>query len=143
MFVSKFITFVWFISAGVLASPQGSLYARASTSFNPNDVKDTVCDNPSAKIDNHDSNVALLQICGGIAKEIQKCRGNPTSTEGQSGTALFKLNPVEQGATINVSKGRWERCIRAAKAVCPTGEYHSTCKGGTSNGDLNFSLTAT
>ncbi|KAI6250033.1 hypothetical protein HI914_01503 [Erysiphe necator] len=140
---SKLITFIWFISAEILASPPNILSARADTSFDPNNVKNTVCDNPDAKIDFHDMNVALLQICGGIAKEIQKCRGNPTSTEGQSGSALFKLSPVEPDATINVSKGRWERCIRAARAVCPNGEFHSTCLGGTSNGDLNFALTAT
>lgn len=65
----------------------------------------------------HDQNVAELGICGGIAGTIEKCGGNPTSTVGSSGTAKFSLTPTDQGATINVSKGRWEGCVRAARAV--------------------------
>lgn len=57
-------------------------------------------------IDEHNKNVALLQICGGIAGSIQKCGGSPTSTTGQSGDAKFTLNPTDSGATINISKGR-------------------------------------
>lgn len=90
----------------------------------------------------HDENVAQLAICGGIAGAITKCGGAPTSTTGSSGTALFKLKAVSAGATINVSKGRWEGCVRAAKAVCPNGEYTSTCVGGASTGNVGFSLSA-
>ena len=60
-------------------------------------------------LDFHTSNVALLQICGGIAGTIQKCQGSPTSTVGQSGNVRFTIKPVVAGDTINISKGRWER----------------------------------
>ena len=60
-------------------------------------------------LDFHTSNVALLQICGGIAGSIQKCQGAPTSTVGQSGNVRFTIKPVVAGDTINISKGRWER----------------------------------
>lgn len=61
-------------------------------------------------------------------------RRQPATTVGASGTSKFTLTPVTQGATLNVSKGRWERCVRAAQAVCPTGTFTSTCKGGVSEG---------
>ncbi|GJC86054.1 hypothetical protein ColLi_08892 [Colletotrichum liriopes] len=86
-------------------------------------------------------NVATLGICGGIQGTIQKCNGAPKSTVGQSGTAKFTLNPTDSGATINVSKGRWEGCIRAARATCPTGSFSSTCVGGASQGNIAFTLT--
>ncbi len=60
-------------------------------------------------LDFHTSNVALLQICGGIAGTIQKCQGAPTSTVGQSGNVRFTITPVVKGDVINISKGRWER----------------------------------
>jgi len=84
--------------------------------------------------------VAELGICGGIAGAITKCGGAPTSTTGKSGTAQFKLAAVSQGATINISKGRWEQCVRAARAVCPTGSIQATCAGGASTGDVAFTL---
>lgn len=90
----------------------------------------------------HDQNVAELGICGGIAGTITKCGGSPASTTGSSGTALFKLNAATDGATINVSKGRWEGCVRAAKAICPSGAFTSTCVGGASDGNVDFSLEA-
>ena len=60
-------------------------------------------------LDFHTVNVALLQICGGIAGSIQKCQGSPTSTTGVSGNVRFTITPVVKGDTINISKGRWER----------------------------------
>ncbi len=60
-------------------------------------------------LDFHTSNVALLQICGGIAGTIEKCQGAPTSTVGQSGNVRFTITPVVKGDVINISKGRWER----------------------------------
>ncbi|KIW15404.1 hypothetical protein PV08_05450 [Exophiala spinifera] len=102
----------------------------ASTSVDPNDVTGTTCDDPTVSLNSHDTNVAVLSICGGIAGSIQKCGGNPQTTVGASGTSKFTLTPVTQGATLNVSKGRWERCVRAAQAVCPTGTFTSTCIGG-------------
>lgn len=32
--------------------------------------------------------------------------------------------------------------MRAARAVCPTGEFSSTCVGGASTGNVAFTLTA-
>lgn len=95
----------------------------------------------NSDIDEHNKNVALLQICGGIAGSIEKCQGAPTTTTGSSGDALFTLNPTSTGATINISKGRWEQCIKSAEATCPNGQaYTATCPGGASTGDINFEL---
>lgn len=95
----------------------------------------------NSNIDEHNKNVALLQICGGIAGSIEKCQGNPTSTTGASGDAKFTLNPTDAGATLNISKGRWEQCIKSAEAACPNGQaYTATCPLGASTGDTNFEL---
>ena len=93
-----------------------------------------------SKIVFHDQNVAELGICGGIAGSITKCNGAPESTIGQSGSAKFTLTTATNGATINISKGRWEQCVRAARAICPTGSMTGTCSGGASSGDVNFTL---
>lgn len=86
--------------------------------------------------------MALLAICGGISGDIQKCQGAPKTTTGASGDAKFTLNPTASGATINISKGRWEQCIKSAEATCPNGQaYTATCPGGASTGDVNFALT--
>jgi hypothetical protein len=119
-------------------SPPNRIRARspANTSVNPNAVTGTTCDDPSVALDTHDTNVAILSICGGIAGSIQFCGGDPATTVGASGTSKFTLTAVnaDSGATINVSKGRWEGCVRAARATCPTGTFTSTCVGGTSDG---------
>jgi hypothetical protein len=145
-----------FLFSSILAAP-------ANTNINPAAVTGTICGNanvyvsllpslplhcPSvpplthlSAIDFHDFNVAQLSICGGIAGSITKCLGNPSSTVGASGTAKFSLKATVAGSTINVSKGRWEGCVRAARAVCPSGEFTSTCVGGaTPAGDVAFSL---
>ncbi|KAK8126374.1 uncharacterized protein PG998_002133 [Apiospora kogelbergensis] len=109
------------------------LQMRASTSVNPAAVRETKCINSKVNIAFHDENVAQLGICGGIAGKI-------TNTTGVSGTAKFTVNTATNGGTINVSKGRWEQCIRAARAVCPTGSMSATCAGGASNGDIKFTL---
>ncbi len=106
----------------------------ANTSVNPAAVTDTTCTDPTASLVTHDVNVAILSICGGIAGAIEFCGGDPETTVGASGTAKFTLTAVNSGTTINVSKGRWEGCVRAAQAVCPTGTFSSTCLGGTSDG---------
>ena len=106
-------------------------------------------------------NVAQLQICGGIAGKIQKCQGAPKSTTGKSGNVQFSIKPVKSGATINISKGRWEReypcfsykqfqCelnwfliegIKAAFAVCGQDKpFTATFVGGASTGDVNVVL---
>ncbi|KAF7522210.1 hypothetical protein G7054_g12209 [Neopestalotiopsis clavispora] len=116
------------------------LAMRASTTVDPNAVTNVECTNPNVDIVFHDQNVAELGICGGIAGTITKCGGAPESTTGESGTALFTLNAASSGATINISKGRWEGCIRAARAVCPTGSISGTCVGGASTGNVDFTL---
>ncbi|TVY39118.1 hypothetical protein LOCC1_G004944 [Lachnellula occidentalis] len=118
------------------------LRLRASTTVDPAAVTSTTCTDTTANIVFHDQNVAELAICGGIAGTIVKCGGAPTSTTGSSGTALFSLKAADAGATINVSKGRWEGCVRAAQATCPTGGFSSTCVGGASTGNVAFTLSA-
>lgn len=104
------------------------------------EAKLTTSNPPYRDIVFHDQNVAELAICGGIAGTIEFCGGNPASTVGESGTAKFTLNAVNAGATINISKGRWEGCVRAARAVCPTGGLSSTCIGGATTGNVAFTL---
>ena len=89
---------------------------------------------------NHDENVAQLGICGGIAGNTKKCRTSPIMTTGQAGTARFTLRATEPGATINIDKDQWEQCVRAARAVCPTGSMGGTCVGGATIGNLVFRL---
>jgi len=146
------IAFILASFASVLAVPFPSyalgqdhlevLRIRESTTVNPNAVTGTTCIDTTANIVFHDQNVAELAICGGIAGTIEKCGGSPASTTGSSGTALFSLKAATAGATINVSKGRWEGCVRAARAVCPTGTFSSTCVGGASTGNVDFTLDA-
>ncbi|KAI0117182.1 hypothetical protein F4814DRAFT_278975 [Daldinia grandis] len=116
------------------------LHMRASSSVNPAAVSGVECVDRNKNIVFHDQNVAELAICGGIAGSIQKCGGAPKTTTGRSGSAEFKLSAATSGATINISKGRWEQCIRAARAVCPTGSMKGTCAGGASSGNVDFTL---
>ena len=92
----------------------------------------------------HDQNAAELSICGGIEGSVQRCAGNLRETSGRAGSALFMLRAVDsgRGATIDVTKDRWEQCVRAARAVCPTGSLRSVCIGAASSGDVAFSLEA-
>ncbi|KAI0380015.1 hypothetical protein F5Y04DRAFT_104318 [Hypomontagnella monticulosa] len=116
------------------------LKMRASTTVNPGAVSGVTCIDRNVNIVFHDENVAELAICGGIAGSITKCQGSPKSTVGRSASAQFTLNAATSGATINISKGRWEQCVRAARAICPTGSMRGTCTGGASTGDVNFTL---
>lgn len=93
-----------------------------------------------SNIVSHHQNVAELKICGGIAGSVSACGGAPQHTLGQSGTAKFELRAVNPGATITLSKERWEQCVRAARGVCPTGSMSGTCVGGASSGDVAFTL---
>jgi len=152
MYITAVLSLLLAASTSTLAIPFPSvavgqehlevLAMRASTNVNPAAVTGTTCTDTAANIVFHDQNVAELAICGGIAGSIEFCQGNPTSTTGSSGTALFTLNPTTAGATINISKGRWEGCVRAAIAVCPTGSFASECIGGASTGNVAFSLAA-
>ncbi|RWA07450.1 hypothetical protein EKO27_g7650 [Xylaria grammica] len=116
------------------------LALRATTQVNPAAVNDVTCIDPKLNIVFHDQNVAELGICGGIAGSVTKCSGAPESTVGQSGSAKFTLTTATKGATINITKGRWEQCVRAARAICPTGSMSGTCSGGASSGDVDFTL---
>ncbi|KAI1381719.1 hypothetical protein F4677DRAFT_439535 [Hypoxylon crocopeplum] len=116
------------------------LALRASTAVNPAAVSGVTCIDRNVNIVFHDQNVAELAICGGIAGSITKCGGSPQSTVGKSASAEFTLNAATPGATINISKGRWEQCVRAARAICPTGSMKGTCAGGASTGDVDFTL---
>ncbi|KAF3764115.1 hypothetical protein M406DRAFT_330464 [Cryphonectria parasitica EP155] len=132
--ISKVFLIVMAAASMVLSSPV-ALERRV-------DATNITCTDATANIDEHNKNVATLSICGGIAGTIEKCEGAPTSTEGASGDAKFTLNPTVAGATINISKGRWEQCIDSAEAVCPGGQaYTATCPGGASSGDIDFALT--
>ncbi|OCL09651.1 hypothetical protein AOQ84DRAFT_388028 [Glonium stellatum] len=117
------------------------LIPRGNQVVTGDEVTGTTCIDTAAVLDSHSTNVAILSICGGIAGSIQECGGNPTSTTGASGTSLFTLNATTSGATINISKGRWERCVKAAQLTCPTGTFSSTCTGGATAGNVAFSLT--
>ncbi|KAI1203065.1 hypothetical protein F5X97DRAFT_157280 [Nemania serpens] len=116
------------------------LALRANTQVNPAAVSDVKCIDSRLNIVFHDQNVAELGICGGISGSITKCGGAPEATTGQSGSARFTLTTATKGARINISKGRWEQCVRAARAICPTGSMSGTCSGGASSGDVNFTL---
>lgn len=116
------------------------LKMRFSMPLNPAAVYDVSCGDSEQRIVFHDQNVAQLSICGGIAGSVTKCQGSPPSTVGHSGSAKFELSPVHTGAAVNISKDRWEQCVRAARSVCPTGSMAGTCRGGATSGDLRFSL---
>lgn len=97
----------------------------------------------NSPLDFHETNVAILAICGGIAGTIEKCLGSPTSTTGTSGGSEFTITPVEAGATINISKGRWEQGIKAVAAQCGADvPFTATFTGGASTGDVNVQLKA-
>lgn len=88
----------------------------------------------------HEENAAQLAICGGIAGAASRCGGSPATTVGRKGTAVFTLAAVSRGATIDISKVRWEECVHAARAVCPTGSLSAMCLGGATSGDVAFTL---
>ncbi|EIM86797.1 uncharacterized protein STEHIDRAFT_57729, partial [Stereum hirsutum FP-91666 SS1] len=98
---------------------------------------------PHSALDFHETNVALLAICGGIAGTIEKCQGAPTSTTGTNGGSEFTITPATSGATINISKGRWEQGIKAVAATCGQSvPFTATFTGGASTGDVNVVLKA-
>ncbi|KAJ3276359.1 hypothetical protein HDV01_004982 [Terramyces sp. JEL0728] len=109
--------------------------------LDPNAAKNVVCTDKATKLNDHQINVALLQICGGIAGKIERCQGNPTSSSGVSGDARFDIKPVNAGATINVSKGRWEAGVFAARSKCGDSPFTATFPLGTSKGDLRVTLS--
>ncbi|KAH8113910.1 hypothetical protein DFH11DRAFT_1598164 [Phellopilus nigrolimitatus] len=89
----------------------GTLAAPIPLSERQETVSNVKCTSSTA-LDSHTVNVALLQICGGISGAIEQCEGAPASTTGVSGNVQFSVTPAQAGATINISKGRWERASR-------------------------------
>jgi hypothetical protein len=114
----------------------------ANEVVNPAAVTGTTCTSPGTSLVDHDINVALLSICGGISGTIEQCQGSPTTTTGAFGDATFTLKA--QSGTIDISKGRWEGCVRAARAVCGDSPFTSTCIGGAevNNANVDFTLGA-
>ncbi|KAF2143000.1 uncharacterized protein K452DRAFT_297512 [Aplosporella prunicola CBS 121167] len=134
------LSHIVFFASAALATP---LLPRGEQVVSGDEVTDTKCLDTSASLDTHETNVALLNICGGIAGSIQKCGGRPSATTGEEGRSRFDLQATEAdaGAQINISKGRWERCVKAARLTCPTGTFMSTCVGGATSGDVQFMLS--
>ncbi|KAH9893397.1 hypothetical protein C8Q73DRAFT_746138 [Cubamyces lactineus] len=127
----QFATILYTLSMFLLCAFAAPLNARQET------VSNVQCTSKTP-LDFHTSNVALLQICGGIAGTIEKCQGRPTSTVGQSGNVRFTIKPVIPGDQINISKGRWEQGIKAAFAVCGQNiPFTATFTGGAVKGDVN------
>jgi hypothetical protein len=108
--------------------------------LNPNAIKSLSCTAKNVKLNNHNINVALLSICGGISGKIQKCQGSPKSSTGEFGDSKFTINAVDSDATINVSKGRWEAAVFAARHVCGDSPFDGIVPGGTTRGDLHVVL---
>ncbi|KAF9820592.1 hypothetical protein IEO21_01295 [Rhodonia placenta] len=114
----------------------------APLSLRTETVSNVTCTESSVTLDTHETDVALLQICGGISGSIEFCQGNPTTTTGTDGGSQFTITPVEKGATINISKGRWEQGIKAVAATCGQNKpFTATFTGGASTGDVNVALT--
>ncbi|KUI53902.1 hypothetical protein VP1G_01507 [Cytospora mali] len=116
------------------------LALRRTIPLNPDAVSDVHCQDRQARIIFHEENAAQLAICGGIAGSTDHCGGSLTTTVGRKGSAKFHLAAVDKGATIDITKTRWEECVHAARAVCPTGSLSATCLGGATSGDVAFTL---
>ncbi|KAK3300960.1 uncharacterized protein B0H64DRAFT_27900 [Chaetomium fimeti] len=119
------------------------LSLRRQKPINPNSVRDVVCLDTSTRFVLYDEYAASLAICGSIAGPLAtRCGGSPAETVGRSGKAVFELQATERaaGATINVSKDRWARCVAAAREACPQGSFEGVCVGGATKGDVKFRL---
>ncbi|KAK0745918.1 hypothetical protein B0T18DRAFT_324512 [Schizothecium vesticola] len=114
------------------------LSMRQSTPLNPRAITDTTCIDRNTHIVFHEQNAAELAICDGLPGG--RCRTGAREATGRAGSAVFVLRAVEAGASVTVTKARWEGCVRAARAVCPTGSLRSVCLGGASSGDVEFWL---
>ncbi|AEO53992.1 hypothetical protein MYCTH_2295999 [Thermothelomyces thermophilus ATCC 42464] len=120
-----------------------ALSLRRQAPVKPNAVRDMVCLDTSTRFLLYDEYAASLAICGSIAGPgATRCEGNPAETVGTSGRAAFALQATERdrGATINVSKEAWARCVAAAREACPQGRYRGVCVGGATKGDVSFEL---
>ncbi|KAJ3888223.1 hypothetical protein GG344DRAFT_79981 [Lentinula edodes] len=66
------------------------------------------CTDPATQLVEHDCNVALLGLGGGIAGAIEFLRVNDSTTSATSGTCTVTATAVDGGTTIDISKGRLE-----------------------------------
>ncbi|KAJ4000483.1 hypothetical protein F5050DRAFT_1804089 [Lentinula boryana] len=66
------------------------------------------CTDPATQLVEHDCNVALLGLGGGIAGTIEFLRVNSSTTSATSGTCTVTATAVDGGETIDISKGRLE-----------------------------------
>lgn len=93
----------------------------------------------------HEQNAAQLAICDGILSGARttQCDGASATTAGARGSARFTLAARRPGAGINVSKVRWEECVRAARLKCPTGSLSGVCLRAATAGHADFRLDTT
>ncbi|KAJ3788241.1 hypothetical protein GGU10DRAFT_373263 [Lentinula aff. detonsa] len=66
------------------------------------------CTDPATQLVEHDCNVALLGLGGGIAGAIEFLRVNSSTSSATSGTCTVTATAVDGGETIDISKGRLE-----------------------------------
>ncbi|CAN8098928.1 unnamed protein product [Discula destructiva] len=120
------------------------LTLRQATPLNLDAVIDVECLDPEAHIVFHEQNTAQLAICNGISGAGNtRCPGASRVTEGVRGSANFTLTAQNPTAKINLSKVRWEECVRAARSICPTGNLSGTCRRAATSGDVDFRLEST
>ncbi|KAJ7340889.1 hypothetical protein DFH08DRAFT_938628 [Mycena albidolilacea] len=101
MFFARVIVF---FSALLLASVVSALPLKSRASA----LNVAKCTDPSVKLVEHDCNVALLGLGGGIAGAIEFLRVGAASTTAVSGTCRVTATAVDGGTTIDISKGRLE-----------------------------------
>ncbi|KAK4145480.1 uncharacterized protein C8A04DRAFT_10651 [Dichotomopilus funicola] len=130
------------------------LALRRQVHLNPDAVRDVRCVDTSATILLHDEHAASLAICSSIAgrRHASHCQTLlPQTTEGRVGSAVFRLEALDEGQQqpmegisrrrINVSKEAWMGCVAAAREQCPQGGLEGRCVGvATGGGDVWFSL---
>ncbi|KAJ7679208.1 hypothetical protein DFH06DRAFT_506911 [Mycena polygramma] len=101
MFFARFIVL---FSALVFASIVDALPLKSRASA----LNVATCTDPATQLVEHDCNVALLGLGGGIAGAIEFLRVNAASTSAVSGTCKVTATAVDGGTTIDISKGRLE-----------------------------------
>ncbi|KII84383.1 hypothetical protein PLICRDRAFT_32417 [Plicaturopsis crispa FD-325 SS-3] len=100
----QFFTAIFLLATLTLALPTPRQFARADETT----LNQATCTDPATKLVEHDCNVALLALGGGIAGAIEFLRVNSSTTSGTSGTCTVTATAVNGGTTIDISKGRLE-----------------------------------
>ncbi|KAJ3807963.1 hypothetical protein EV368DRAFT_88926 [Lentinula lateritia] len=103
--LSSFFVILLLVCSAVSARPLWSsraLKPRQST------LNVATCTDPATQLVEHDCNVALLGLGGGIAGAIEFLRVNSSTTSATSGTCTVTATAVDGGTTIDISKGRLE-----------------------------------